>query len=233
MKKWTWWVVGVVGVLFLGFVVAPFVYTRFIEGDAPEKLSVGSASPSAAAAGAAGEAGAAASADGAWKVGTGSQAGYRVKEVLFGQSVEAVGRTDDVTGDLTITGSTVNEGSFTVQMAGVKSDQERRDAQFQGRIMSVGQFPTSTFKLTSPIELGTLPAVGAQANAEAKGELTLKGKTQPVTFPVTASRTAADTFEVAGQIPVTFADYGIANPSFGGISVEDDGQVEFLLKFTR
>ncbi|GAB2833646.1 hypothetical protein GCM10022221_35690 [Actinocorallia aurea] len=227
MKKWTWWIVGAVGVLFLGFVVAPFVYTRFIEGDAPEKLAVGSASPSAAAAGQS------VSADGAWKVGAGSQAGYRVKEVLFGQSVEAVGRTEEVTGDLTITGSTVNEGSFTVQMANVKTDQDRRDAQFQGRIMDVAQFPTATFKLTSPIDLGAVPAVGAQAEAEAKGELTLKGQTKAVTFPVTASRTSADMFEVAGQIPVAFADYGIANPSFGGIKVEDDGQVEFLLKFTR
>ncbi|MDX6740267.1 YceI family protein [Actinocorallia sp. A-T 12471] len=226
MKKWTWWVVGVVGVLLLGFVVAPFVYTRFIEGDAPERLTVGTASPSAAA-------GESVSADGAWKVGADSQAGYRVKEVLFGQKVEAVGRTGEISGDLTVAGSSVTEGEFTVQMANVTSDQNRRDDQFRGRIMDVAQFPTSTFRLTAPIELGTVPAVGAQAEAEATGELTLKGQTKAVTFPVTASRTGADTFEVSGQIPVKFTDYGIDNPFFPGIEVEDDGHVEFLLKFTR
>jgi len=36
-----------------------------------------------------------------------------------------------------------------------------------------------------------------------------------------------------GSIPVTFADYGIANPSFGPVSTEDNGEVEFLLAFTR
>jgi len=34
---------------------------------------------------------------GAWTVTTGSQAGYRVQEILFGQSHTAVGRTSKVT----------------------------------------------------------------------------------------------------------------------------------------
>ena len=40
--------------------------------------------------------------DGTWMATTGSQAGYRVNEVLFSQSVEAVGRTSNVDGALTI-----------------------------------------------------------------------------------------------------------------------------------
>jgi len=221
------WIIGGVAALLLAFVVAPFVYTQFIADDAPEQLSVSTPASQDAAAGEA------VPADGAWKVGAGSQAGYRVKEVLFGQDVEAVGRTDQVTGELTISGSTVREGAFTVDMASVKSDQERRDGQFNGRIMETSVYPTSKFTLTEPIELGSVPAVGAQIKAEATGELTLKAETRPVTLEVTASRTAADAFEVSGQIPVVFTDYGIDNPSFPGIEVEDDGKVEFLLKFTR
>ncbi|WP_106398963.1 YceI family protein [Actinocorallia populi] len=220
------WIIGGVTALLLAFVVAPFLYTQFIADDAPEQLSVSTETTT----GATGES---ASADGAWKVGPGSQAGYRVKEVLFGQDVEAVGRTGQVTGDLTISGASVSEGSFTVDMASVKSDEERRDGQFNGRIMDTTTHPTSTFTLTRPIELGSVPAVGAQVKAEATGELTLKGQRKEVSFEVTASRTAADAFEVSGQIPVVFTDYGIDNPSFPGIEVEDDGQVEFLLKFTR
>lgn len=220
------WIIGGIAALLLAFVVAPFIYTQFVASDAPEELSVGTAPPSAAA-------GEAAPADGAWKVGPGSQAGYRVKEVLFGQDVEAVGRTSQVTGDLTISGASVSEGSFTVDMASVKSDEERRDGQFNGRIMDTAAHPTSTFTLTEPIALGSVPAVGAKVEAEATGELTLKGQRKEVAFKVTASRTAADAFEVSGRIPVVFTDYGIDNPSFPGIEVEDDGQVEFLLKFTR
>lgn len=37
---------------------------------------------------------------GTWTVTTGSQAGYRVQEILFGQKAEAVGRTEVVTGQI-------------------------------------------------------------------------------------------------------------------------------------
>jgi polyisoprenoid-binding protein YceI len=221
------WIIGGVAALLLAFVVAPFVYTQFLADDAPEQLSVGTTDAPEAVSGES------ASADGAWRVGPGSQAGYRVKEVLFGQDVEAVGRTDQVTGDLTIDGASVGEGSFTVDMKTVKSDKDQRDGQFRGRIMETETYPTSKFTLTEPIDLGSVPAVGSQVKAEATGELTLKDKGNRVAFEVIASRTAADSFEVSGQIPVKFTDYGIANPGFPGIEVENDGKVEFLLKFTR
>lgn len=69
----------------------------------------------------------------------GSQVGYRVREVLFGQGAEAVGRTQDVTGTITISGSSVTAGSFTADLTTVKSDKSRRDAQFQGRIMDTAR----------------------------------------------------------------------------------------------
>lgn len=225
-RHWKRWTLLAAAVAVLLFVVAPFVYINVVEGDAPERLTVSSA-PSAAASGLG------VSADGTWRVGTGSQAGYRVKEVLFGQDTEAVGRTGEVTGGLTVAGTDVTEGSFTVGMASVASDQERRDAQFRGRIMDVASHPRATFTLTEPIRLGAVPAVGAKITGKATGTLTLKAVTRTVTFEVTASRTGDGTFEVSGQIPVTFADWKIANPSVGPIKVEDRGQVEFLLKFTR
>ena len=51
-----------------------------------------------------------------------SVAGYRVKEVLFGQDNEAAGRTNAVTGELAITATTVGTGSFTVDLTKVSSD---------------------------------------------------------------------------------------------------------------
>ena len=89
----------------------------------------------------------------------GSQAGYRVSEVLFGQNTTAVGRTDRATGDPTI-----------------------------------------------------------------------HGQTNSVTVPLTAQRTT-DGFRTSGSIPVTFADYGVDAPNVGGITVEDEGNIEFLLVF--
>lgn len=51
-----------------------------------------------------------------------------------------------------------------------------------------------------------------------------------VSFEVTAQR-SADAFRVQGSLPVTFADYDIEPPDFGGITVEDKGSIEFLLTF--
>jgi polyisoprenoid-binding protein YceI len=170
--------------------------------------------------------------DGTWKVITGSQAGDRVPEVLNGQSTEAVGRTGDVTGNLTIAGTKATDASFTVDMATVASDESRRDNQFRGRIMDVASHPTSTFELTAPIDFTSVPAAGQRVSATATGDLTLKGVTKSVTFPIEAERTDTG-FRVAGSIPVHFADYGIDNPSAGPARVGDDGELEFLLVFAR
>lgn len=221
-RHWKRWLIAGIGLLIAAVVIGPLVYKAF--NQAPDELSV--AKPSGAG-------GVSVPADGTWKVQPGSQAGYRVKEVLFGQDTEAVGRTGDVTGDLTIAGTQVTKGSFTVKMETVKSDRDQRDGQFRGRIMDVATYPTSAFTLSAPIELGTAPAVGAQVTAKATGKLTLKAQTRDVSFDVTASRTGPDAFEVSGRIPVKFTDYGIQNPSLPGISVRDDGLIEFLLKFTR
>jgi polyisoprenoid-binding protein YceI len=158
--------------------------------------------------------------------------GYRVGEVLFGQSTTAVGRTDAVTGHLTISGTTATAASFTADLTKVSSDQGNRDRQFQGRIMDTATYPTATFKLTSPIALPSIPQDLVKITERATGDLTLRGKTRSVTFDVVARRNG-DKIEVNGSIPITFADWGIPNPSFGPASTDDHGVLEFILVFER
>lgn len=170
--------------------------------------------------------------DGTWKVSSGSTAGYRIKETLFGQSNTAVGRTSAVTGNITIAGTTVSAGSLSVDLTQVSSDRSQRDGQFQGRIMNTATFPTATFKLTQPIQLNSLPANGVQVTAKATGDLTLHGVTKSVTFQVTAQRNGS-TIQVQGSIPVIFADYSISNPSGGPATTADNGSLEFLVNFAH
>jgi polyisoprenoid-binding protein YceI len=167
---------------------------------------------------------------GSWVATDASQVGYRVEEVLFGVNTTAVGRTNEVTGSLAVEGTTVTGVDFTVDVASITSDESRRDNQFRGRIMSADEFPTATFVLTQPIELGVEPADGVEVTTQATGDLTLRGVTNSVTFDLTAKQDNG-LIGVQGGIPVVFADYGIANPSTGGISTEDDGLVEFVLVF--
>ncbi len=166
----------------------------------------------------------------AWQVTDASELGYRVKEILFGVDTEGVGRTNQIEGALTIDGSTVTSAEFVVDVASIESDESRRDGQFRGRIMSTDEFPEAVFTLTEPIELGTEAVEGATVETTATGELTLRGVTNPVTFDVSA-RLESGRIGVLGNIPVVFADYGIANPSVGGITTEDNGLLEFVLVF--
>ena len=199
-----------------------WLYVHVVAGDPPAALTLtdttGSAAPT----------GSAPTGEGAWTVTNETEVGYRVDEVLFGQHATATGRTGEVTGGLTLDGATVTAATFTVDMASVRSDQSRRDGQYRDRIMATDRFPTSTFALTSPIALGTLPADGATVTAQATGDLTLRGVTKSVTFDVKARRSGMR-MEVNGAIPVVFEDWGIPSPSFGPAQVEDEGALEFLL----
>lgn len=167
-----------------------------------------------------------------WSIATGSQVGYRVVEVLFGQDTEGVGRTEAVTGSLTLDGTIVSAATFTVDMKTLVSDDARRDRKFIGGIMNTATIPTSTFTLTAPIDLGTAPADGEEITVSATGDLLLHGVTKPVTFDLTAKRTGG-TIAVAGSIDVKFADYDINNPSGGPITTQDHGLIEFALAFSQ
>ena len=156
---------------------------------------------------------------------------YRVDEVLGGVNVTAVGRSNEITGSLTIEGTTASVVA-TVEVENIVSNDSIRDGQFRGRIMDVSNFPTANFGTTEPIDFGTLPADGEQVTATANGELTLKGVTQVVTVEITAQASGTG-IGVLGNIPITFTDYGIDNPSKPGVSLEDEGVVEFVLVFER
>jgi polyisoprenoid-binding protein YceI len=234
-RHWVRWLLLTIAALVVLAAAGPFVYIHFFNGSTPAELSLSPTSTPAAASGSTSAANTVASGSlaGTWDVGSGSIVGYRVSEVLLGQSATAVGRTTSVAGHLTIQDTTVTTGTFSVPMATVHSDKSQRDAQFDGRIMDVAQFPTGTFTLTTPIGLAPLAASGVIKQYTAHGKLTLHGTTRAVTFTLTAERKGAQ-IEVAGQIPVLFADYNIQNPSFAGfVTTQDNGLLEFLLVFDK
>jgi polyisoprenoid-binding protein YceI len=210
----------IAGVVALAVLVVggTYVYIHFIEDDAPDKFSLASDDSTSSSSGV----------DGTWTVASGSQAGYRVKEVLFGQDNTAVGRTTSVTGAVTINGTKATAAKITVDLTKVSSDQSRRDAQFQGRIMDTATYPKATFELTEPVDFGSVPADGTVVNVKATGKLTMHGTTKTVTVDLQTKRSGR-AIDVVGDIPITFADYNIPHPSFGPIRPQDHGELEFSL----
>jgi polyisoprenoid-binding protein YceI len=229
------WPLAFAGLVLGVAVVAPFVYIQFIKADAAERPTLDDVITTTTAGGGTTSttaAGAAEGIDGTWTTTGGSVVQYRVIEVLFGQDAEATGTADGVTGTVEIAGTTATAVEVEVDMTSFESDESRRDSQFQGRIMETAEFPTATFALTEPLELGSIPADGERITVEATGELTMHGVTNTVTFDLTAALNGT-TFAAEAAIPITFTDYGIDDPSGGPASVGNDGTLEILLVFGR
>jgi polyisoprenoid-binding protein YceI len=226
-------VIGVAVLAVLAGVLGPYVYIHFIDGPAPAKLELPTSSQSTTSNSSQEPATTSSSLEGTWNVASGSTAGYRVQEVLLGQTATAVGRTDKIWGSLTIAGATVTKGTFTVNMATVASDQSQRNARFAGPIMDVSRYPTATLTLTSPISLGTIPAAGVVTRYNAVGDLDLHGVTKSVSFPVSAERVGNE-IDVLTDISIPFSEWNIANPSIGGfVTTASTGTLEVLLHLTQ
>jgi polyisoprenoid-binding protein YceI len=167
-------------------------------------------------------------------------AGYRVREQLASLSAEsdAVGRTDQVTGSITLEASgattTLTAGSLSVDTTSLTSDESRRDNRLRSEGLETDSFPTATFTLTQPVEVPAAALTGTATDISLTGDLTLHGVTKLVTIPAQA-QLVDGTITVAGSITFPLSDYAIVAPNIGGfiVSISDDGTLEFLVNFTK
>src|SRR2546425_9489999 len=117
------------GALILGAAGVGIIYFVVFAGSSPQKLALSSPAPSSSASTSPDSSAGA----GTWTVGSGSQAGYRVRETLAALSApsDAVGRTTAVTGTLTLaqdsSGYFATAANFTVDVSKLSSGQSRRD----------------------------------------------------------------------------------------------------------
>jgi polyisoprenoid-binding protein YceI len=258
-RRWLVVALGAVVVALLAGGAMGFSYL-FLREPAPAAvgLSSASASPAASAnsaaatasaatastaAGAAGSSTTAAGLDGTWNVDpaigsfsdfSGTFVGYRVDEELANVgAATAVGRTPDVTGSLTLDGASIKAVEITADLSTLKSDKSQRDGQLRRQALETGTFPTATFSLTQPIDLGSVPTDGVVVQATGTGDLTIHGVTKSVQIPVEA-RLSGNVVTVTGSIDIAFADYSIDRPvSFAVLTIADHGTMEFQLHLTK
>jgi polyisoprenoid-binding protein YceI len=222
-------------------VVGAVAALRFLGGDEPPPAALSSPSASDEAAATDPAAGGSGSADGSWTIdaesgsladATSTFAGYRIEEELGTVGTNtAVGRTQDVSGSMTVEGTAITAMSVEVDMTTLRSDDDRRDDQLSMRGLETSAFPTATFELTEPIALGAEPAEGETVSAEATGELSLHGVTREVTVPIEAVW-RGDSIEAVASFDVALADHEIEPPTgFLVLSIADRGTVELHLLF--
>jgi polyisoprenoid-binding protein YceI len=239
--------VVITAVLVGGFVV----YDQVLRGDSAAALALPTAStpPAATAAGSsaapASSAGATTTTSdgdvaGTWTVAADSVAGYRVREQLANLPAEsdAVGRTDQVTGSITVESSasttTLTAASLNVDMTSLTSDKTMRDNRLRREGLETDTFPTASFVLTAPVEVPAAALTGTASDITLTGDLTIHGVTKSVQIPAQA-QLANGTIQVAGSLAFPLSDYSIVAPNVGGfiVSIADSGTLEFLVNFTK
>lgn len=226
-------------------------YDNVLRGDDVAPLALPSASASAASATPAASADPAASPSvgsvsaapvgdgdvaGTWTVVEGTEVGYRVREQLANLPAEsdAVGRTSDVTGSITVVaagdGAQLTDGTIEVDTTTIASDESRRDSRMRTEGLETDQYPTATFTITSPVDIPAAAIAGAATEITLVGDLTLHGVTRAVEIPSQA-RLVEGQIQVAGSLTFALADFDIVAPNVGGfiVSIADDGALEFSI----
>jgi polyisoprenoid-binding protein YceI len=225
-RRWfIWTVLGVVIAVTL-VVGGPWFYARFLAPEPPPPLELTSPTeeiptvPTGPV-----------EIDGTWLVQTGSEAGYRLGEVLSGEQLTVVGRTEEVTGTVAIDGGVLTEALITVDVGTISSDDSARDAYFR-RALDTTSFPDATFELTEAVDVASIGLSDDPLTVTALGLLTLHGESQEVTATLDVQR-PPEGVEVACQISVALRDFNLEAPDLGWVVVDEAGTVEALLLLGR
>ena len=216
-------------------------YFLLFPTSAPKKFAV--TTPAASGGGATTTASGATSASagvaGAWTVGPGSAAGYRVREKLafLPAQNDAVGRTSQITGGATLKRSggkvTVTAASFRIDVSTLTSDRAQRDARIHSIGLESDQYPTATFKLSQPITLPAGATDGKVTKIPATGAFTIHGTTKTETVPLQLSLTTT-ALQAVGSLTFPWNEFGMTAPSVGGfVNVTDKATMEFDLRLKR
>ncbi len=162
-------------------------------------------------------------------------AGYRVS--ILGPVAEAVGRTTEVAGGISIRD---NEVSTDIAIATDKffSDFELQDATFSD-VLNVDEHPVATFRLARPLRLD--PDM-LQVKARTTGTLELAGVTKEVVVNLEAQLLTDPTMlaefsdsskviQVVISAEINFEEFGLTGASRNDIIVPDSGNIEALINF--
>jgi polyisoprenoid-binding protein YceI len=171
-----------------------------------------------------------------------SEARYIVNEEFFADALSKLGIqagrivvtgvTPGVSGELQLNFSQpdlLEAATFTVDMAGLRTDREPRDEWLQDYAIETNRFPEARFVATSANDLPASYTEGQEISFQLHGDLTIRDVTNPVTFEVTAVL-SGDTIRGTAVRRMQMTDFGIDPPHFvNTLTVANDFRIEISL----
>ena len=158
-------------------------------------------------------------------IGERSEASYRARETFVNQPglVDAVGRTDEIEGEIQLEQDGILRGRVTmmrIDMRTFTSDQARRDNFIRQNTLQTDQFPFAEFRSTEVAG----PAVfrpGEEATFQIPGIMTIKGRERPIVWEARA-KLDGNTITGTASARVKLTDFGVEPPRLAILSVEDE-----------
>ncbi|AWB85065.1 YceI family protein [Corynebacterium liangguodongii] len=175
--------------------------------------------------------------DGTWDVSHSvgpnqTAAGFTFFEVLPAERKVTSGSTDQVKGEVQISGGSVTAGMVSVDMATLTTDNDRRDVNVRRSILHTDAYPVATFTLTEPADVSHVPADGSVSAVELTGELTIHGNTHEITHEFAAAR-SGNRILISGDVPIRRADYGVETPELVAAKIADEGEINVRLNMEK
>ena len=154
-----------------------------------------------------------------------SSVSFAVNEVLRGDPYTAIGRTNQVTGELSVNFDEASAALSVIQVNArtLKTDSSMRDRMIANEILDTSEYEFITF---APTQISGLPAsaeIGAEIHLTIQGDLTIRNLTKPVTFEAVVKLTSLARLEGRAEATVLRSDYGINIPEVPSVAgVEDE-----------
>jgi len=105
-----------------------------------------------------------------------------------------------------------------------------RDDHMRNKYLQIGSYPNA--ELTVDRSTLHLPAGDGNASGDASGTMAIHGKTKNVTFHYNLAKSSG-TLHVGGTTKLNIQDYGIDVPSYLGVTVKPDIDVEVQFTATE
>lgn len=133
-------------------------------------------------------------------------------------------------GGLKIEGKTsdlsVNEENgkvhFVVPIARLDTGIDLRNRHMREKYLEVGKYPNA--ELVVDRSAIKFPSDGAESSGTANGTMTIHGQSKPVAVAYKAKR-AGSNYDISGSLRVNIKEYGVEVPSYLGVTVKPDVDV--------
>lgn len=165
-----------------------------------------------------------------------SEVRFNIDEVLRGQPITVVGRTNQVAGDIIVDFASpqlTQVGTVRVNVRTLTTPEEFRNQALRARILqsAQAQYEFSEFVPAAVSGLPATVAVGDTFTFQITGDLTVRDVTNTVTFDATVTVVSEDRIEGLAQVTVLYRDFNLRIPDVSfvtGISDEVLLEIQFV-----